>query len=104
MASSFFRIFGGVCDSPQRANASTGKVANNSIDFALLVMTHLASPRRNAQSRIKSVSHVGRVGLNGCVRPDGIRPVKCKKIAAECLYAGTSGRNATLPRCCNASE
>ena len=42
-------------------------------------------PRRRAQSRSISCSHGGRVAFFGCERLEGIRPVKCKKTAAECL-------------------
>ena len=47
---------------------------------------------RSAHSRRISISHAGRRGASGCVRGDGIRPERCRKMAIECLYAGTGER------------
>src|SRR5215475_2672389 len=43
------------------------------------------SPKRAAQSLRISFSKTGRTGLATCARSVGIRPVRCRKTAAECL-------------------
>lgn len=80
--------------------------ARGSVVFYFLTsfISSTSTFNRRAQSCKISRSQIGRFGFRGCGRSVGMRPVKCRNTAAECLYAGTGSRNATFPRYCRASD
>src|SRR4029077_8947524 len=90
---------GGVC---RKLCANSAISASQRYPF--LAFSVGQSNNRSAQSCKISRSQIGRFGLRGCGKSVGIRPVKCRNTAAECLYAGTGSRNATFPRYCRASD